>query len=209
MLSVGFGQLLTWLARYSVSRYSLSRLISELVLEAGLHRCPCRYPTTFVTGADQELRKRLFYSVYVLDRFLSKQLGLPLLLRDVDIDVCLPGAMEIHGSGSSQAVAETGQLGLSRKRTMTEAADSPIPVHPSNPGERYEGSTGTSTPASNFLGTRSKASVPTNRLLVAFSLAQLAGIMGRIMETFNGSRRWRVAERGFIVDSAWVTVDTR
>lgn len=162
-------------------------LTSELSLEAGLHRCPCRYPTTFDISTDRDLRKRLFYSIYVLDRLLSRQLGLPLLLRDVDIDVCLPGAAEIHGTEACEA----GGLG---KRKRDDDAQSPIPVHPSNPNEPPDGSSVVLTPSSAFLDARSKASGSTNRLLVAFSLAQLAGIMGRMMETFNGSRRWRIAD---------------
>jgi hypothetical protein len=169
----------------------------ELVYEAGLHRCPCRYPTTFVDDAERDLRKRLFYSIYVLDRFLCRHLGLPISLRDIDIDVCLPGAPEIHGSGApaSSPASSRAANRPSTKRKRTEQEDkspSPVPVHPSNPSEPDILEKSGRTPKTPYTDGQSRQNTP-NKLLPAFSLAQLAGIMGRAMETFNGSRRWRVA----------------
>lgn len=42
------------------------------------------------------MRKRIFWSAYVIDRHLSQVLGHPLALNDEEIDVCLPGAPEVH-----------------------------------------------------------------------------------------------------------------
>lgn len=64
------------------------------VLHAGLHRCPFRY--TQLSSHDRQLRKRIFWCAYAIDRYLSQALGLPLGIQDSDIDVCLPAAPEIH-----------------------------------------------------------------------------------------------------------------
>ncbi|KFA79685.1 hypothetical protein S40288_09074 [Stachybotrys chartarum IBT 40288] len=51
-------------------------LLSRAIFLAGLHRCPIRYRELSVDDCD--IRKRLFWTIYVLDRFLSlKPLGTP------------------------------------------------------------------------------------------------------------------------------------
>lgn len=57
-----------------------------------LHR---KWPSTMVeegkgTYMEQELRKRTFWSVYTLDKYLSVMFGRPRLLQDEDIDQELP-----------------------------------------------------------------------------------------------------------------------
>ncbi|KAH8700495.1 fungal-specific transcription factor domain-containing protein [Talaromyces proteolyticus] len=71
--------------------------ILRSVLHVGLHRCPYRYKE--LTSHDRHLRKRIFWCVYAIDRYLSQALGLPLGIQDSDIDVCLPGASEAHAPG--------------------------------------------------------------------------------------------------------------
>ncbi|RDW93502.1 transcription factor domain-containing protein [Aspergillus mulundensis] len=68
------------------------------MLHAGLHRCPFRYRELSASASSQHrhLRKRIFWSAYALDRYLSQALGLPLGVQDSDIDVCPPGAPEAH-----------------------------------------------------------------------------------------------------------------
>ncbi|KAI3060671.1 transcriptional regulator family: Fungal Specific TF [Aspergillus niger] len=67
------------------------------MLHAGLHRCPYRYKE--LTTHDRQLRKRIFWCAYAIDRYLSQALGLPLGVQDSDIDVCSPNAPEIHIPG--------------------------------------------------------------------------------------------------------------
>jgi hypothetical protein len=69
-------------------------LVVRSLVQAGLHRCPYRY--TELSIDDREIRKRIFWSAYALDRFLSQALGLPLGIRDDDFDLCLPGMHEKH-----------------------------------------------------------------------------------------------------------------
>lgn len=68
--------------------------ILRSMMHAGLHRCPFRY--TQLSSHDRQLRKRIFWCAYALDRYLSQALGLPLGIQDSDIDVCLPAAPEMH-----------------------------------------------------------------------------------------------------------------
>ncbi|KAG6363974.1 hypothetical protein INS49_009077 [Diaporthe citri] len=51
-------------------------LLSRAIFLAGLHRCPVRYRE--LSADDCDNRKRLFWGIYVLDRFLSQALGHPL-----------------------------------------------------------------------------------------------------------------------------------
>lgn len=66
------------------------------MLHAGLHRCPFRFKQ--LSSHDRQLRKRIFWCAYAIDRYLSQVLGLPLGIQDSDIDVCPPGVRETHSS---------------------------------------------------------------------------------------------------------------
>lgn len=76
----------------SMLRYStasrLGGLLLRMTFQLGLHRCPSRY--TSFSREDIQMRKRIFWAVYTLDRHLSQTLGLPLGIRDDDVDVCYP-----------------------------------------------------------------------------------------------------------------------
>ncbi|KAF2004059.1 hypothetical protein P154DRAFT_459757 [Amniculicola lignicola CBS 123094] len=74
----------------------LGGLIIRMALQLGLHRCPNRFPSFSPT--DRELRQRIFWSLYCIDRFVCQSMGLPLSLRDDDIDVCYP-SNEQHLAG--------------------------------------------------------------------------------------------------------------
>ena len=67
--------------------------IVRITFHLGLHRCPSRFKQ--FTSADIDMRRRLFWAIYSLERYLSQSLGLPLDLKDDDIDVCYPDN-ELH-----------------------------------------------------------------------------------------------------------------
>lgn len=69
-------------------------LVLRSIYKSGLHRCPVRYSN--LSANDRDMRKRLFWSAYCLDRFMSQCLGHPLGIQDSDIDVCPPGQTELH-----------------------------------------------------------------------------------------------------------------
>lgn len=82
--------------------------ILRSMLHAGLHRCPFRYKE--LSSHDRQLRKRIFWCAYAIDRYLSQALGLPLGIQDSDVDVCPPGAHEVHFPGTSRApLSSTGR----------------------------------------------------------------------------------------------------
>ena len=83
--------LLSMLRLNTASRFS--GLIIQIAFHLGLHRCPTRYKQFSKSEAD--MRRRVFWSIYSLERFLAQSLGLPLSLKDDDIDVCHPQD-EVH-----------------------------------------------------------------------------------------------------------------
>ncbi|KAF6803576.1 fungal specific transcription factor domain-containing protein [Colletotrichum sojae] len=85
--------LVSMLRLNSASR--LGGLIVRMAFHLGLHRCPSRYP--FFTPEEARMRRRVFWCVYCTERFLCQALGLPLDIRDDDVDVCYPGD-ERHGA---------------------------------------------------------------------------------------------------------------
>lgn len=71
-------------------------VLTRLIFHSGLHRCPFRYIQ--LPSEVREMRKRILWSAYCLDRYLSQSLGHPLGLQDSDIDVCIPSGDEMHTS---------------------------------------------------------------------------------------------------------------
>lgn len=71
-------------------------LIIRMALHLGLHRCPARFEQ--FSASEVEMRKRIFWSIYSLDRYLSQSLGLPLGLKDDDLDVCYHDSENHHSS---------------------------------------------------------------------------------------------------------------
>ncbi|KAF5677429.1 transcription activator acu-15 [Fusarium denticulatum] len=67
----------------------LGGLIVRTAFHMGLHRCPARYP--FFTDKEVSVRRRVFWCIYIVERLLCQSLGLPLDIRDDDLDVCYPG----------------------------------------------------------------------------------------------------------------------
>ncbi|KAI4718735.1 hypothetical protein E4T48_04999 [Aureobasidium sp. EXF-10727] len=64
----------------------LGGMIVRMAFQLGLHRCPTRYAGFNLEQAG--LRRRLFWTIYCIDRYLCQSLGLPLTIRDDDVDVC-------------------------------------------------------------------------------------------------------------------------
>ncbi|TEA21428.1 putative transcriptional regulatory protein [Colletotrichum sidae] len=73
---------------------SVGGLVSKAIYQAGMHRCPVRY--AHLSPDECAMRKRIFWSFYVLDRFVSQSLGHPNGIQDSDIDVCSPGRPDLH-----------------------------------------------------------------------------------------------------------------
>lgn len=76
-------------------------LVTRIAFHLGLHRCPSKYKQFSIAEAD--MRRRIFWAIYSLERFLSQSLGLPLDIKDDDIDVCYPDR-ELHLEGQRQVI---------------------------------------------------------------------------------------------------------
>lgn len=77
--------LISMLRHNAASR--IGGIIIRLLFQMGMHRCPHRY--SGFSRSECVLRQRVFWSAYCLDRYICQSLGIPLTLRDDDIDVCL------------------------------------------------------------------------------------------------------------------------
>lgn len=75
----------------------LEGLAVRLSFQLGLHRCP--YRAASAVNKEAELRKRLFWSVYCIDRYICIRLGTPLGIRPDEMDVCLPHVERHEGAG--------------------------------------------------------------------------------------------------------------
>lgn len=88
-------QILVLLALYSLfdpsapSAWSLVGIASRQAMLLGLTRRST--DTRTLSATDIELRHRLLWSIYVLDRMMATSLGLPAALADENMDVPLPG----------------------------------------------------------------------------------------------------------------------
>lgn len=83
----------------SMLRYNaasrLEGLAVRMAFHLGLHRCPMQFSA--LPKKEAELRQRLFWSMYCIDRYVCIRLGIPLAIRDSEIDVCIPSS-EKHGA---------------------------------------------------------------------------------------------------------------
>ena len=153
----------------------------ELAYESGLHRCPGRYRRTFTSPSVRQLRKRVFYSLYSLDRLLSAEFGTPIMMHDTDIDTCLPGDVERHVNETvpiqlkaNDADMTTPIVGQKRKRNEDAPVLSHEPVEPSE-----------ETIPPSLDSDRDDSEALASRLLAANALVRMTSMTGRAMEAFN------------------------
>ena len=82
----------------SMLRYNaasrLEGLAVRMAFQLRLHHCPVRLGGD--AARESELRKRLFWSIFCIDRYICIRLGIPLGIRSEDADVCYPHT-ERHG----------------------------------------------------------------------------------------------------------------
>lgn len=107
---------------------TVAGLTLKLIYHAGLHRCPLRYAQ--LSAEDCEIRKRIFWSAYALDRHLSISLGDPNTIQDSDIDVCL-SSRELHKPVSKERLF--GAAAREVKRHMPSPTSSTRAQSPEDP----------------------------------------------------------------------------
>lgn len=143
-------------------------LLSRAIFLAGLHRCPVRYRE--LSADDCDIRKRLFWSIYVLDRFLSQALGHPLGIQDSDVDVCSLAGPELHHRHFLPHGPPDHPDGAASN------------VHPSQDASSApRGDQETGGPAS------SGASQQRDRHLILYCQVEYSRLLGRALELFHKS----------------------
>jgi hypothetical protein len=100
----------------SMLRYNaasrLEGLAVRMAFQLGLHRCPLKMIGMPIKEA--ELRKRLFWSIFCIDRYICIRLGIPLGIHTEDIDVCYPHA-ERHAGADQGSTGRRRSILLYRK----------------------------------------------------------------------------------------------
>ena len=85
----------------------LEGLAVRIAFQLDLHKCPSQ--THSKDAKEIELRKRLFWSIYCIDRYICIRLGNPLGMRSDDTDVCYPHT-ENHGSTGTADQKDEGNF---------------------------------------------------------------------------------------------------
>jgi Fungal specific transcription factor domain len=193
-------------ARMSLRESSaVGGLLCRSIYQAGLHRCPVRYGE--LSDNDCDLRKRIFWSAYVIDRYLSQTLGHPLGIQDSDIDVCCIDGTEIHkiltpdGASVSGHEAEANPSAI-RQNTGLRASSISSPPDP-NPVASPTGSTVGPRPSiirrdSNHAKAAADARQISRQLALAHHVKH-ARLVGRAVELFHKS----IHVRSMDPDAVW------
>lgn len=158
----------------------LGGTILRAVLHAGFHRCPFRYQQ--LSAHDCQLRKRIFWCFYAIDRYLSQALGLPLGIQDSDIDVCHPGAPEIHTPRNPRSVSST----------------SPPPTDTSETADN-NGFRDSSLSNPNCTSQTSSQEVSPNREATLADFVAYGKLTGRALELFHKSTHTREIRRSAVL----------
>ncbi|KAH6972034.1 fungal-specific transcription factor domain-containing protein [Ilyonectria sp. MPI-CAGE-AT-0026] len=176
-------------------------LVSKSIVQSGLHRCPHRYG--HLSPDDRSMRKRTFWSAYVLDRFLSQSLGHPNGIQDSDIDVCPPGARDLHEPVAHSAMSPSSPAGddailhLPVNHPERRAA-SPRLQGRSKEGSAEDDHAGGSDPEAAAKATSPEpAAISQHRRQVQGVLAshvRYSQLIGRMLEIFHKSIHVRAAD---------------
>ncbi|KAJ9157935.1 putative Fungal specific transcription factor [Pleurostoma richardsiae] len=166
--------------------------LTRMLYQAGFHRCPFRFVQ--LPRDMCEIRKRIFWCVYILDRHLSQALGHPVALRDDEVDVCVPGMAELHRPVKPR---EQTSIALPSRATPGDEVREHLPKdHPSRiqagtePGDQNVGQTRTpqregvdvQSPAHHHTGSREAAGEYVLGYLVTYSK-----LLGASLDLFHKS----------------------
>lgn len=92
---------------------TINGALTRTMYNSGFHRCPSRYVQ--LPSDKSDIRKRVFWCAYVLDRFLSQALGHPCSIGDAHVDVCIPGMAELHKAAGPRGNVAAGQSTLNEE----------------------------------------------------------------------------------------------
>ncbi|KAH6621987.1 fungal-specific transcription factor domain-containing protein [Boeremia exigua] len=181
---------------------SVGGLVLRSMFKSGLHRCPVRY--THLTSSDHDMRKRMFWSAYCLDRYVSQTLGHPLGIQDSDFDVCAPGDIDLH---QPVRTANEADEGTSPEETVLHLpANHPSrqyasprhgPTSPENSQRERsvqpdDQERSPAWPVNNRNGT---SQLRQENQVAQAQFVRYSKLIGRMMETFHKSIHVRLASR--------------
>ncbi|KAL1652220.1 hypothetical protein SLS58_000347 [Diplodia intermedia] len=184
------------------SASAVGGMLNKSLFHAGLHRCPNRYSQ--VSEHDRDLRKRIFWSAYILDRYLSQGLGIPLGFQDSDIDVCMPGR-ENHKPPSLRSYSSNASDGLSREHSASSGMSSNSLRE--QPPSNHEACT---SDRSGYANTATRSDTPGNthepahKDVVLVGLVGYSQLTGRAIELFHKSIHVRSVDHSKIL---YITAD--
>jgi hypothetical protein len=120
MASVSSIEILLLLALYSLydpdgmNSWVLTGILGRQIISLGLHRRLLRPEQSGLTAEETELRARLFWSSFELDRVVASSYGLPVAINDENIDLPLPGVtLEEFAASDLRYYKETLQVSRS------------------------------------------------------------------------------------------------
>ncbi|PKX89543.1 transcription factor domain-containing protein [Aspergillus novofumigatus IBT 16806] len=167
--------------------------ILRSMLHAGLHRCPFRYKE--LSTHDRQLRQRIFWCAYAIDRYLSQALGLPLGIQDSDVDVCAPGTHEIHSPGLHK-VRDTSEGSM--PRFVTDSPENGAQA--SNTAAQIELTNPQHPPQHRHSGTIDPSEHEKHQREIAFmSYVESGKLTGRALELFHKSILVRSVRRSSVL----------
>ena len=159
--------------------------LTRTMYNSGFHRCPCRYVQ--LPPSVHDIRKRIFWCTYVLDRHLSQALGHPPSIEDAHVDVCIPGMVELHTaakSGEPAAAQSTlNQAVLDHlPKDIASAEDTPQAVRQYH----VRGAASTGLSASSPEQHHTAAGKEAGEFVLSY-MATYSRLMGEIVNSFHNS----------------------
>ncbi|KAA1124089.1 hypothetical protein PGTUg99_026746 [Puccinia graminis f. sp. tritici] len=125
-------QALLFLAMYSfrstqgLSTWHLTGLAMRTALELGLHRKTPKAQQ--LSPFHEETKKRIWWSVYALERTIAFQLGRPIAIQDDEIDSELPLDIDCHVTDDEQILARRVAIDKKLSETGTTLENNPYPL---------------------------------------------------------------------------------
>lgn len=184
---------------------SVGGLVLRSIFKSGLHRCPVRYK--HLTTTDHDMRKRVFWSAYCLDRYVSQTLGHPLGIQDSDFDVCPPGDIDLHQPVRTVNEADEGTspeetaLHLPANHpdrqhaSPRHASDSPGDGHREDLLQTDGQEQSAALPESNVVDMEHVSQRRQENQTAQAEFVRYSQMIGRMMETFHKSIHVRTASR--------------
>ena len=175
--------------------------LTRILYHSGFHRCPFRFvqlPTTMY-----DIRKRIFWCAYVLDRHLSQALGYPVAIRDDEVDVCVPGMAELHKpvkpreqtSPSRTAPGDEVREHLPRDRSQRSESRSENGLLPNGEVPNETEYAENHSPANHHIGPPEAAGEYVLGYLVTYSQ-----LLGASLDLFHKSIHRRVITRDKVIE---------